>query len=251
MTRVLVVPAAGRGSRLGSNLPKPLTPVNGAPMIDHVLRRHSPAVGTAVVIVDPTTRPLLEPTLDRYLLPVVLAEQAAPTGMLDAVLAAMPAVTSLSPDRVWITWCDQVAISGATVDRLASLTSAHPGCAANFPVAWQETPYIHFDRDSNGRVQAVRHRREGDPMPEHGLADAGLFDLSARAFLEALPDYASRAPLGARTGERNFLPFLPWLARDNEVLTFEIPVEESRGINTPEDLADVERWLASIAGKHA
>ena len=37
MNRVLVVPAAGMGTRLGSAVPKALTLVAGRPMIDHVL----------------------------------------------------------------------------------------------------------------------------------------------------------------------------------------------------------------------
>jgi hypothetical protein len=47
-----------------------------------------------------------------------------------------------------------------------------------------------------------------------------------------------------RTRERNFLPFIPWLARTHAVVTFpcEHPME-AIGVNTPEDLARVERYL--------
>ena len=33
MSRLMIIPAAGAGSRLGSSLPKVLTPVNGRPMV--------------------------------------------------------------------------------------------------------------------------------------------------------------------------------------------------------------------------
>ena len=84
-------------------------------------------------------------------------------------------------------------------------------------------------------------------MPETGISDAGLFSLSRRAFEQWLPEYARVATAGASTGERNFLPFLPWLSGRSKVMTFEIPVEEAQGVNTPEDLAQVERRLGSAA----
>ena len=48
-------------------------------------------------------------------------------------------------------------------------------------------------------------------------------------------------------GERNFLPFIPWIARTETVTTF--PAEsqmEAVGINTPQDLVLVEQYLRSL-----
>ena len=53
MTRMLVVPAAGRGVRLGWDGPKVLAPVGGRPMIDHLLARYAPVVDRIVVVVAP------------------------------------------------------------------------------------------------------------------------------------------------------------------------------------------------------
>lgn len=214
-------------------------------MIDHVLERYQDVVETAVVVVHPVARPMVESHLRNSRIPVLLAEQAEPTGMLDGVMAARDAVLTLTrqPARVWITWCDQVGISAATVASLQTLDNTSPGVAAIVPVVQQPNPYIHFDRDPEGRVCAVRHRREGDSMPATGTSDAGLFSLSRDAFEHLLPRYAQMAAAGARTGERNFLPFLPWLAAQSDVRVFEIAVDEAVGINTPEDLAFVEARL--------
>jgi bifunctional UDP-N-acetylglucosamine pyrophosphorylase/glucosamine-1-phosphate N-acetyltransferase len=243
LTRVLLVPAAGLGTRLGSGLPKLLTPVNGRAMIDHILDRYRNVVEAAVVVVHPASRPAVAVHLRDCATPLALAEQTTPTGMLDAVLAAGSAVMHFNPARVWITWCDQVGISAATVNRLAELEDASPETAAILPVVSQPSPYIHFERDTAGRLTAVRQRREGDVMPETGTSDAGLFSLSHDAFAHLLPEFARGAERGARTGERNFLPFLPWLATQTLVTTFEVAAEEAQGINTPEDLAAVEARL--------
>lgn len=243
LTRVLLVPAAGLGTRLGSGQPKLLTPVNGKAMIDHILDRYRTVVEAAVVVVHPASRARVASHLRECATPLALAEQTAPTGMLDAVLAAGSAVRQFKPARVWITWCDQVGISAATVARLAALEDASPSAAAIFPVVSQPSPYIHFERNEIDRLTSVRQRREGDTMPETGTSDAGLFSLSYDAFARLLPEFACDAPRGARTGERNFLPFLPWLATQTPVTTFEVGADEAQGINTPEDLAAVEARL--------
>lgn len=216
-------------------------------MIDHVLDRYRDAVEAAVIVVNPVDRPLVERHLHRSGIRVRLADQSAPTGMLDAILLAAHAVRQSNPERVWITWCDQVGISPATVATLTALEAEPHEQDAILPIVRQPSPYIHFDRDAGGRLTAVRHRREGDEMPAIGTSDAGLFSLSRKAFDEWLPKYSAVAPQGRATGERNFLPFLPWLAERTRVTTFEIGVHEAQGINTPEDLAAVERRLRLVA----
>ncbi len=82
-------------------------------------------------------------------------------------------------------------------------------------------------------------------MPQTGESDMGLFALSAPTFCERLPAYAESVEPGHATRERNFLPFIPWLARTETIETF--PAEnpmEAVGINTPDELAVVERYLA-------
>lgn len=220
-------------------------------MIDHVLDRYDQIAHYAVVVVDPASRSLVADHLNFRGSSVALAEQASPTGMLDAILAGHAAALALTPDRVWITWCDQVGISARTVGALARLESESPDAAVIFPVVRQSPPYIHFDQAADGRITAVRQRREGDLMPDTGTSDAGLFSLSREAFAELLPAFSRTAPLGTGTSERNFLPFIPWVARTRPVLTFEIPPEEARGVNTPDDVVAAERWLLAQATAEA
>jgi hypothetical protein len=117
------------------------------------------------------------------------------------------------------------------------------------PTALQPAPYIHFERDAERRIVAVRQRREGDAMPEIGEADCGLFSLTRAAYVDLLPAYAGETGAsGAGTGERNFLPFIPWLQTRARIETFPCmePIE-SVGVNTPQEQAEVERALARRA----
>ena len=212
-------------------------------MIDRVLDRHAAFVESIVIVVNPAHTSKVQQHLSQRHLDIRFVEQREPTGMLDAILLGASAVRQAKPDRVWITWCDQVGISEATVGMLAELDTDSPAVDVIMPVAQQLLPYIHFERAADGRLTGVRQRREGDDMPASGTSDAGLFSLSVDALERWLPDYAGTAARAIGTGERNFLPFLPWMAARGQVTTFEIDAHEAQGINTPEDLAAAEERL--------
>jgi bifunctional UDP-N-acetylglucosamine pyrophosphorylase/glucosamine-1-phosphate N-acetyltransferase len=267
VTRALVIPAAGAGTRLGSDLPKALTLVAGRPMLDWLLDRYAPHVGRVVVIASPAAENALRRHLAARGGAHEVAVQARATGMLDAIRIAEPALRApaeqlgsdpdCSPPRwVWITWCDQIAVSAETAARLARECDAASGdVAVVMPTVARGAPYIHLARDAEGRIARILQAREGDAMPARGEGDMGLFALSQRAFFEWLPRFdAEDAARGSGTGERNFLPFLAWLRGRGEVRTFPVTREiESVGINTREELARVERHLTmgGAAGERA
>jgi len=243
--RLLVVPAAGLGSRLGASVPKVLATVNGQSMLSLLVDLYRSWIEGLVVITHPSSTSQVTAHLQRLLpnAPVRwwVAEQQSPTGMLDAIMEARQLVASNDPETIWITWCDQVGVLPSTAERLAG---AERGCALTVPTIWRAHPYIHFDRDQRGRIVRVLHRREGDTLPDRGESDIGLFALSREAYLDYLPRYARETERGQQTRERNFLPFIPWLAVRAPVCTLSASDErEAIGINSPEDLRTVEAWL--------
>jgi bifunctional UDP-N-acetylglucosamine pyrophosphorylase / glucosamine-1-phosphate N-acetyltransferase len=241
MERMLIVPAAGPGSRLGGSLPKILVPVNGRPMIHHLLELYTNAVQRVAVIVHPTMVTAVRGTLGAA---ADMFVQHEPTGMLDAILLARPAVELHRPRRLLITWCDQVAIHPDTVARIRAATAPPADPPLILPTCRRTEPYTHLERDEAGRIRRILHRREGDPMPPIGESDTGVFDLSLHAYLDLLPQFARHVEQGSRTGERNFLPFMAWLSSRANVLTIPcVDPEEAIGINTPDELALIERYL--------
>jgi len=252
MDRILIVPAAGRGSRLGAAGPKALIPVAGQPMLDHLLRQHGPSVDRLVVVVAPAAVDDFTEFAARRNAPIDLAIQQQPTGMLDAILAAEPTIAQYRPRRIAITWCDQIAVSGVTIDRLRARALTPRAAALVFPTIVMDRPYIHFNRDAGGRIVGVRQRREGDVMPERGEADMGLFDLSLDTYLNELTAFARGTKVASGTGERNFLPFIPWIAERDAVETIPgIAPIEALGVNTPDELAAVEAYLARQAANRS
>lgn len=250
---VLIIPAAGAGTRLRSSIPKVLSPVNGRPMIDYLFDRYRRAVGRFVLVVQPSFESAVKqhvevvaPSLD-----VQFAMQPEPTGMLDAVMLASDAAGRQPARRVWITWCDQIGVHPNTIAELGRISDAHAETAAILPTSRQAPPYIHFDRDAGGQMSGVRQRREGDDMPAVGETDMGLFSLSSAAYFDLLPQFGRDATQARATRERNFLPFLPWLVQHgHRVVTFAATSDmESLGINTPDDRLRLEAYLRELGDK--
>ena len=216
-------------------------------MLDRLADLYSPFVTRIVVVASPVTRdPIGDWARARG---AAVVEQSAPTGMLDAILLATETVESQRPDTVWITWADQVGLLRATLERLARAEVQEPPPAMILPTVLRADPYIHFVRDEKGRIAGLLQRREGDRMPAEGEGDLGVFALRRETFVRDLAAFAHGATAGAGTGERNFLPFVPWLAQRHTVAT--IPCSdpmEAVGVNTPEDLRAVEAWLQSRSG---
>ncbi len=237
--KILIVPAAGRGSRLGYDKPKFLYPICGKPLIDHVLNLHCRFVDEAVVVVSGDAFELAQEYFRNAELPIRLVVQDNPTGMLDAILEAGKAVREIHPDRIWITWCDQIAIQTETLDRMKGLEEKSDP-AMIVPIIRKTSPYIHFDMDDKGQICRVLQRREGDEMPDVGNNDMGLFSLSLTAFQQLENDFSSSPEIGGATGERNFLPFIPWLAGRERVMLMRGTDEmETVGVNTPDDVCQL------------
>lgn len=242
MSRLLIIPAAGRGSRLRTDIPKPLVTVAGRTMLDRLADLYAPFVDRVVVIANPHSRAAVSEWARRRGASVEV--QPAPTGMLDAILLAGRAVGTERPASVWITWADQVGVLPATLERVAAAERADPQPAMLVPTVQRRNPYIHFTRDPGGRIAGLLQQREGDAMPPEGEGDIGVFAMTRAAFERDLPAFARETTTGAGTGERNFVPFVPWLAQRRTVVT--IPCTDPReaiGINTAEDLQVVESWL--------
>ena len=247
MKRTLVIPAAGRGTRLESDLPKVLYPIDGRPMLDYLFDRYLALVDRVVLVVHPSFEVEVRDHCAGRSVDARIVLQPTPDGMLPAILLPHDAIRGCTPDQIWITWCDQVAVRSATIRRMARLAEAEDRPALTFPTIWKSDPYIHFTRDSTGRIDGVLQRREGDSMPARGEGDSGLFCLDSRAYLEDLPRFAEENRPGEGTGEANFLPFIPWIARRGAVVTFPVEHEsEAVGVNTREDVERVRGYLREL-----
>lgn len=235
-----VIPAAGRGSRLGSIGPKILTPIGDGRTIWSILHQKiSPHVDRVHLVLSPEGKAaftaLHAAAADPF---VTCSVQAAPLGMGDAIFGAIEAWRPAS--AILVVWGDQVLVSADTLRRAIAAWDGRPKVAV-IPVAEVGSPYVEYVFGPGGRLDAVRQTREGDACAANGLSDVGVFLMSVEGLEPAWRRYLAAASRGASTGEVNFLPFLPFLSLSGwEVAPVRVPDStEARGVNTPEDLANV------------
>lgn len=234
-----VIPAAGRGSRLGGDLPKLLVPVTERETIWSVLRAKLEGLVDHIhVIVSPAGLDALQPLREEFAgrTPVSIGIQPEPIGMGDAIFCGFPVWSQAK--TVVVLWGDQVHVARETLRRGLEL---HRNAQNRIvlPLVALPEPYVEYCFEPSGRLMAVRQTREGDRCRPGGLGDVGTFILSTAGLGSAWARFLEARRVGAVTGDINFLPFLVFLAqRGWEVKRFEVadPVE-ARGINTPADLA--------------
>lgn len=213
-------------------------------MIRRVLDLYQGLAKRAILVVQPAVINEVDKHVWHSPLPVTLIDQDVPTGMLDAVLQCLPFVQAHRPRRIWITWCDQIALRPDTIEKLRGLDDGPAPPDLALVTCRMKHPYVHIERDQSGRITRVLHRREGDAMPDDGESDAGLFDLSYEAFMGHFIEYAGAPQIGKTTRERNFVPFVAWMAARGTVATVACAEpEEAIGVNTPEELARIDAYL--------
>ena len=239
---IAVVPAAGRGTRLGIDVPKVFAELRPGVRVWDVLLRRLAAVASHVHLVlsdeglalfDRLGRPGVDGVT------VTTSCQPVPRGMGDAVFGAIDHWRAARD--VSIVWGDQLGLSPETLARVVQTQREAPAPALTLPLVETLAPYVHYDLDARGTLRRVLQAREGDACPSHGLSDVGLFALSTVGLETAWARYVTTAQArGAITGELNLLPFFAFLSREDARSTRVVTVrdaDEARGINTPEDLA--------------
>jgi HAD superfamily hydrolase (TIGR01509 family) len=236
-----VIPAAGRGTRLGSDRPKVLFEIAERRIIDWLLDLLLPRCANVIVVAAPGSVAAIGEATAAWLPRVQMTTQPEPIGMADAVERGLGGV---STDNALVIWGDQAAVRPQSLD-LAMRLHMESCALATVPTIQRERPYIHFVRGPDGRILNVLQAREGDAMPPSGESDAGVFLFRTRAAVRALAAMRTAGDgMGRVTKEWNLLPILSRLdTLPGNVLSAPIMTEEeSVGVNTPDDA----RFLASV-----
>jgi bifunctional N-acetylglucosamine-1-phosphate-uridyltransferase/glucosamine-1-phosphate-acetyltransferase GlmU-like protein len=236
----IIILAAGQGKRMRSNLPKPLVPVAGRPIIDHLIDAvRSADISTISVVVGHQADRMREHLGDNVSTPL----QAVRNGTAHAVDVARHTVTSA--DEVFVFVGDSPLISSKSIQKLQRV-HRETGAACSFLTAdfGQHYPYARVIRESGGAVSAVIEERdctaEQEALTEY-LTSHFLFDAAA---LWSVLDRVEAHPV---TAERYLTDTIGLLLAEGRRVEA-VPIADWRelvGLNTPEDVAWAEAIIAS------
>ena len=237
-----IVLAAGKGTRMRSPIPKVLHRFRGEPLVCHPVRAALAAGAMRVVVVvghggnDVVTS--LRTAFPEANDALCLAEQAEQLGTGHAVSCALPALG----DRTGPVLVLSGDVPLVRVDTLVALARACAGTTAGIALATFEPPdatgYGRIVRDGNARVLRIVEHRDATP-DERALAEcnAGLYAIDADVLRRELPTLGR----SNAQGEIYLTDLVERLATRGDVVGLAVDPLQAAGVNTPEDLAELER----------
>src|SRR3989344_2845090 len=137
----VVIPAVGKGTRLGYSKAKILYPILGRTILDRLIDLLEPHCSKLVFVLSPAAAsdvlPILKERLPgRFEAPII----ADSRGMADSIYQAVP---HFSTPYTLIIWGDQVAISPQTIRMVQKLQQSIPEARLTLPLVKRENPYVH------------------------------------------------------------------------------------------------------------
>jgi bifunctional UDP-N-acetylglucosamine pyrophosphorylase/glucosamine-1-phosphate N-acetyltransferase len=235
---LVIIMAAGLGTRMRSRHPKVLHPLCGRPMLAHVLDAASVLATRPLVVISPATEGVRERFADR----ADFALQDEPLGTADAVRAALRAAPGASDDVVVLSG-DTPLLAADTVARIVAARREQDATMA-LAVTRPADPrgYGRVVRDADGRVAGIVEEKDADEGSRSiGEVNAGLYAFEAAWLRSRIDD----VPPSPATGEY-YLTALVGLARADgrPVVALEVADEhELAGINDRVQLAAAESEL--------
>lgn len=240
----LIVLAAGSGSRLQADIPKPLFPVKGIPTLSRIINVFSNFVDGVAVVVSPTNKNLITAAVEKVKprVPVSYYTQQQQSGILDAVkLAASENIDS----DCWLIWGDQPLYTESFISQAMSAFESK-NSSILVPIFEKNDGYIEFCF-AEDKLCCIKQAREGENVNVPSWADGGLFFFRKQALFECL-EFEPRIEPGIVTGEANFLSLLVPMSnqRPSSILFHRCAGKHGQGFNTREELHELENLIDSI-----
>lgn len=237
-----IILAAGKGTRMESDLPKVCHPVGGRPMVCAVVDVCLEAGCDRVVVVVGYKQELVREALASYGDKVVYAVQEEQLGTGHAVMSAVDSysTTDNANTDIFVLCGDGPLIRTATLDTLLDRHRS-TGASGTLATSRIEDPsgYGRIVRDANGAFARIVEQKNATPDELIiNEVNPSYYCVNAKAMFDAL----SRVSRNELTGEYYITDIFEFMLDDGhrvEVIDA-VPPEDILSINTLEHLAQVD-----------
>ena len=240
----IVILAAGKGTRMRSQLPKVLHRLAGKPLLSHVLDAADGIPGAEkIVVAGHGAAAVREAYADRA---IKLVEQSEQLGTGHAVHCALDQLRPGS--KVVILYGDVPLISAATIDKMLAAVNDNSIALLTIQLP-NPSGYGRILRDSNGQIEAIVEQKDASAAQlEIDEVNTGVMALTTELLADWLPKLDNKNAQG-----EYYLTDLIAIARQSgfNVCGIQAPSpSEVEGVNSRQQLAALERvYQLQQAGK--
>lgn len=233
-----IILAAGKGTRMKSALPKPLHEIAGRSMVGHAIASCEALNPEKIVVVIGPDMPQMQDAVK----PHATAIQAVANGTGGAALAARDHFKNFDGD-ILVVFSDTPLVTAETMQRMVDARRQLPAIGLTYSAFRPADPakYGRMVMEDDGTLKKIIEWKDAnDAERKITLCNGGIVcGDGAKLF-----DWLSQ--VGNDNAQKEYyLTDLPQIARKDNRTTHvvEISEEETAGVNSREDLANIERLM--------
>ena len=237
----LVVLAAGAGTRMNSDLPKPLHPLGQAPLLAHALASAAPLEPARIIVVTGHGAEAVEAALADIAPEAVAVRQAEQLGTGHAVLQAADALAGFEGDVV-VLYADTPFIRPETLDAMLAARDSHDIVMLGFEAA-DPTGYGRLVMEGDVLQRIVEHKDATNEERAITLCNSGLLCADAGVLIDTLRKVGNDNANG-----EYYLTDVPELAGASGLTATAVVCDEAEtlGINSRTELARAEAHFQAL-----
>ena len=239
MKNCAIILAAGRGSRLGSKVPKPLVKIKNKEIINHIIDTFSQFKNTDIIVVVNDESPIIDAIQSKC----KFVFQLNPKGTAHAIKSAFDEI--IKYDQVFISVGDSPLVS---YDSLHKMQKNHNDknidCSfltSDFPIHY---PYACIVRNQDMKIIKCVEYRDANSN-EKKITER----LSSHYLINSkiIQSYINSIKPNSNTKEEYLTDIIDILIKNKKTVEgYKVKdYRELIGINTPEDLAEIERIITN------
>ena len=246
MKTALVILAAGKGTRMNSDIPKVLHPLAGAPLLVHAMRAGESLAPDLTVVVAGHGLDAVRAAALTYDPTAVVVEQAEQLGTGHAAAQAGTALAGFEGTAI-VMFGDTPFVSADTLSRMTEAQADHDLVVLGFEPA-DPARYGRLVMQGDTLERIVEFKDANETERAIGLCNSGVMACDAKLLFDLLDEVSNDNAAG-----EYYLTDLVGLVRGRGLSATAITCDEAEtlGINSREELAAAERAFQAQARARA
>ncbi|EIE52668.1 bifunctional N-acetylglucosamine-1-phosphate uridyltransferase/glucosamine-1-phosphate acetyltransferase [Citreicella sp. 357] len=235
MSIALIILAAGKGTRMGSDLPKVLHRIAHAPMLWHAMRAGQALAPERTVVVTGHEADMVGASARDFDPETRVVLQTEQKGTAHAVAQAAPALDGFTGDAI-VLYGDTPFISQDKLEEMARARSRHDVVVLGFNAA-DPGRYGRLVTEGDALLRIVEYKDATEDERSIALCNSGVVAADATLLMDLISEVGNSNAAG-----EYYLPDIVAIARARGLSAGVVPCDESEtlGVNSRAELAQAE-----------